>query len=376
MDTLTQVELPISEVHHQQAWHQSQGYSTPRAQWNAYLNQVCLETFLPWLQAEYAPRAQSSLQAWELVNGCAISWNDKRLVLIPDQHVDTREFRVPQEWVDIPSWIGDYYLAVQVDPDDLIIRVWGYTTHEHIKAIADYDADDRAYYLDAQALVEDITVLWVVRQLNPDELTRTAVAELAAVPELQAENLLQRLATVPQPRFEVPFTVWGALLETRSWRERLHRLRQTRESSASLMTNLRDWLNHSFTASWQAIEDLLNPEELAAIRQTQVAEPTWTRRVKVLDLPAQPILLMMALTPEEDDRISVKVQVRPVERSLCLPLDLTLALISAAGDRVQSVQARDQDNSIQLKQFKCPVGTQFSLQLALEEDVVTEAFQC
>jgi len=24
---------------------------------------------------------------------------------------------VPQEWVDIPEWAADYYLAVQVNPD-------------------------------------------------------------------------------------------------------------------------------------------------------------------------------------------------------------------------------------------------------------------
>lgn len=376
MDTITQLELPISEAVQQRAWHQSQEYVTPRDQWNAYLNQVCLETVLPWLQSEYAPRSTRSLQAGELVNGCAIEWNDKRLVLIPEKNLDDTEFRIPQEWVDIPTWAGDYYLAVQINPDDLSLRVWGYTTHERIKAIGHYDADDRVYSMDSHALVQDIAVLWVVRQLYPNEPTRAEVPELAMVSETQAENLLQRLANVAQPRLEIPFTLWGSLLETRSWRERLHRLRQGNNARVNVATNLRQWLENSFTSGWQAIESWLNPEELAfSFRQTEAPEATVIRRVKPLEFPGQSVLLMLALTPEADGRVGIRLQVRPVERSQCLPMHLTLSLVSASGGVVQSVQAREQDNSIQLQRFRCPSGTQFSVQVALGDTVVTETFQ-
>lgn len=135
MDTLTQLELPISEAIGDRAWQQSQRYSTPKEQWTAYLNQVCWETVLPWLQTEYAPNAALALDAQDLVGGCAIAWNEKRLVLIPDHRFDTSELRIPAEWIELPSWIGDYYLAIQINLDESLIRVWGYTTHEQIKAI-------------------------------------------------------------------------------------------------------------------------------------------------------------------------------------------------------------------------------------------------
>ena len=35
-------------------------------------------------------------------------------MLIPSEAIDDSELEVPQEWVDIPSWAADYYLAVQI----------------------------------------------------------------------------------------------------------------------------------------------------------------------------------------------------------------------------------------------------------------------
>ncbi|MEP0919359.1 DUF1822 family protein [Leptolyngbya sp. DQ-M1] len=377
MDSITQLELQISAAIDHRAWQHSQRYSMPKAQWTAYLNQVCLETVLPWLQAEYASRSTASLTAWDLIQGCAIEWNEKRLVLIPEKSFDTSELRVPQEWIDVPSWVGDYYLAVQINPDESSLRIWGYTTHAQIKALGQYDSSDRAYSLNAQFLVQDMAVLWVMRQLYPTELTRVEVTELPSVAETQAENLLQRLATVEQPRLEIPFTMWGSLLETRSWRERLHQLRQGRNPNTTVATNLRQWLENSFTAGWSAIEAWLNPEELAfSFRQTEIVELTGVRRVKPLEFAEQTVLLMLALAPEADGRVSIRVQLRPAERSQCLPMGLSLSLVSASGDVVQSVQAREQDNSIQLQRFKCPAGTEFSLQVALGNAVLTEAFQC
>lgn len=374
MNTITQLELQISEAIEHRAWQQGQSYSSPKAQWTAYLNQICLETVLPWLQTQYAPQSTAAVTGWDLVQGCVIEWNEKRLVLIPEKNFDTSELRIPQEWIDVPSWVGDYYLAVQVNSDDASMWIWGYTTHQQIKAIAHYDPDDRTYSLDAQFLVQDITVLWTICQFYPNESTRTEVTELPSVSEIQAENLLQRLAPVEQPRLEIPFTVWGSLLETRSWCQRLHQLRQ---ADPNPVISLRQWLENSFTAGWSAIEAWLNSDELAfSLRQSEEMEPIWVRRVKPLEFAEQTVLLMLAVAPEADHRVSVRVQFRSVEQSQCLPMGLTVSLVSIGGDILQSVQAREQDNSIQLRRFRCPTGTQFSLQVALNTTVLTEVFQC
>lgn len=382
-DTLTQLVLEIPPAVQQQAW-QHQSFSTSEACWNAYLNQVCLSTFLPWLQAEYEPNAQvyPSSRAlpsqWHVVNGTAITLGSKRLVLIPEKTIDASEFRVPQEWVDIPSWAGDYYLAVQVDPDDQLVQIWGYTTHEQIKLMGSYDADDRAYCLDAHHLVQDLSVLWVVRQLYPDEPTQTAIAPLAAVAPAQAENLLQRLSnpTVTRPRLEIPFQLWGALLEQDEWRQRLYQQRQGESAPVRAAIHLSQWLQNAVTEGWQVVENLLGADAATAFsfrQATDLSEPA-VKRAKELVLPNQRLLLLVAVEPEADGRVGIRIQLRPSAPDQLLPETLSLSLRSSTGDPIQSVQARSQDNVIQLKRFKIVPGTPFSLQITIADTHVTEYF--
>ena len=143
-----------------QLWQQSQRYATPSSRWRAYINQICLDAFLNWVQTEYALRASVWYSSpdvpafWEFVNGTAILLNKRRVVLIPSEAIDDLSLEVPQEWVDIPSWAADFYLAVQVNPDGEWVRFWGYTTHQQLKTAADYDPVDRTYCLDARHLTK------------------------------------------------------------------------------------------------------------------------------------------------------------------------------------------------------------------------------
>ncbi|MBV9386644.1 MAG: DUF1822 family protein, partial [Chroococcidiopsidaceae cyanobacterium CP_BM_ER_R8_30] len=149
----TQLWLEVSQTTQANAWQQSQSFRAPNCRWNTYLNLSCLNTFLPWLREEYEPGAAPwpNLAAlpsfWGVVNGTAITLGTKRLVLVPTETIDLSELRVPQEWVDIPSWVADYYIAAQVNPDDGWVRIWGYTTHQQLKTSGSYDSGDRTYCL-------------------------------------------------------------------------------------------------------------------------------------------------------------------------------------------------------------------------------------
>ncbi len=375
MQTLTQLQLEILLDVQSESWQVAQSCTTATATWNTYLNQVSLSTFLPWLRSHYAPQASLHPSLWNFVNGTAITLgnglNNKRLILIPNKTIDTSELRIPQEWIDLVSWAGDYYLAVQVNPDELWVRVWGYTTHEQIKAIATYDERDRTYCLDAQELIQDLNVLWVVRQLNPDEVTQAAIAPLPTIEPAQAENLLQRLTNpaLLEPRLELPFALWGALLERADWQQRL------RSGLAPRRVELSQWLQNVFEEGWQSLESLLGRDELAFnVRQVELSE-TAVRRVKLINLPDRPLLLLVTLEPEADGRIGVRSQLRSRDASLNLPANLQLSLISSTGEIIQSVRARSQDDVIQLRRFRSPLGTQFSLQVAIDNTVITEDFQ-
>ena len=162
----TQLGLEISATVQAQSWNQGKQSLTSAAHWQTYINQMILETFLPWLKTEYESFAQawpegvSIVPLWQVVNGTGITLDplgatEKRLVLIPNVSIEQTEFRVPREWIEIPSWVGDYYLAVAVNPEGDFLRVYGYATHELIRQKGQYDPIDRTYCLSTLELMKD-----------------------------------------------------------------------------------------------------------------------------------------------------------------------------------------------------------------------------
>ncbi len=254
--------LDTSPAIQNQICQQIQSEHTPTSRYQAYLNQICLSAILPWLQEEYKTqvRAWPSTAAlpsyWEVVNGTAVTLGEIRLLLIPSGTADLSEMRVPQEWVDIPSWAADYYLAAQVEPDSGQVRIWGYCTHRHLKTKGSYDPSERTYCLDESDIIDDINALWVVRQLCPDEQTRSPLVPLPALSSAQAENLLLRLGnqSIVMPQLAVPFELWGALLDNGEWRRRLYERRLERGQQV----NLGQWFQNICEAGWQTVEEILS----------------------------------------------------------------------------------------------------------------------
>ncbi|MEH2202460.1 MAG: DUF1822 family protein [Nostoc sp.] len=274
---------------------QEQPYSTAGACQRGWINQKCLQAFLPWFQEEIAPTARvypnsAALPSfWEVVNGTAITFERDRLVLIPTLAMDDDELRVPQEWVDIPEWVADYYIAVQVNPDDGWMKIFGYTTHQIMKTKGVYDAGDRTYSLESEDLIPDINVLWVTRQLNQLETLRAEIAPLDSIGKTQAENLLERLGDrdVKFPRLAVPFSLWGALLAHSGWRKKLYELRQ----GLLIQRSIPQWLqtgvaNLAQQWGWEKREFVVVPvgmrsaePVLGLSRQIIIAEQTYELRI-------------------------------------------------------------------------------------------------
>ncbi|OLP18879.1 hypothetical protein BST81_08155 [Leptolyngbya sp. 'hensonii'] len=389
----TQLVLEIASGLQQQAWYQSQKCPQPQHRWTIYLNLVCLHTLLPWLQAEQVaqtsiwPNWESLMPFWTVVNGTAIAFGSKRLLLVPSQGLDARELCVPQEWVDLPTWAADYYLAVRVNPDEQWVHCWGYTTHAQLKQQAQYEPCDRTYCLDAQAMIPDLSVLWVVQQLYPDEPTRALIPPLPVLPELQAAELLQRLASpaIEAPRLEVPFQVWGALLEQVNWQQQLYENRYGAGSMNVLEAvklpevvelppvNLRQWFEDVADSIWQSLDTLFESQPAFNFRRSDGAN-----RGRGIRLPRpfseEPIALIVNLDLEPDHRIKVKSQLYALGPSRTLPTGLRLEMVSESGQVLETVIARDQDNCIQLPRFKCPPGRLFRIRTSLQYLVFSTTF--
>ncbi|MBZ8179664.1 DUF1822 family protein [Oscillatoria salina] len=294
----TQVWLELSSTDLDRAWEQSQAFSTTARRWNAYLNRLCLNTVLPWLQQEYDrharvfPHLAALPSFWEVVNGVAIAHLSPpqtrialpgpRLILIPSEAIDCTEIQVPQEWVDIPSWIGDYYLAVQVNPDDGWVKIWAYCTHSQLKQKANYDRHSRCYCLKEEDAIADLNVLWVARQVCPDEPTRVSIPPLPNLSLERANALIQRLSSpnILLPRLEIPFPTWGALLEHSGYRQRLYQQRLGLNEQWSVV----DWLQKRISQiaqelGWQKIQ--MQPSLAQARGETETPQPILSKELVI-----------------------------------------------------------------------------------------------
>ena len=385
--------LEVSPNELEAVWRDRPTLSTPGRCWSAYLHQICLSLFLPWLQTEYIadatvwPDSATLHSFWEVVDGVAITVGGKRWVLLPSESLDRSELVVPQEWVDIPDWTADYYLPVQVDLEQPGLRIWGYATHQQLKTIARYDAGDRTYCLDAHQLTQDLTVFWATYQFCPDEPTKAAVSPLPRVSPLQIKNLLRQLGdpAVTFPRLATSFPLWGALLSQPTWRRQLFQARQSVKSeplvSFAVRENLRQWFQAVFSDGWQALDRLCDgrTECLATCFRSHLASNlSEVKRSKLIDLGGQldapRLVLLVGLRPEADEKTEIQVQIHPTSSDPYVPENLRLALLSESGDVLQAIQAEQQDYYIQLNRFKCTPGYCFSVQVGLNEYSMKEDF--
>ncbi|WP_414529633.1 DUF1822 family protein [Nodularia chucula] len=274
----TDLILEIPTTVQQQVELESQSFANSIS-YQAYINQICVGAILPWLKEDITPQAQvwphpAALPSfWELVNGSAVTIQTTRLILIPSENIDSSELRVPQEWVDLPSWVGDYYLAVQVEPDEGYVRVWGYCSHERLKNQGKYQASDRTYVLDEDQIIKDINVLILAPELCKNEITRSTTAELPHLTQTQAENLINRLGNpeIITPRLEVPFALWGALIEHGGWRQSLSEKRLGIPEQKSII----QWLQSGVTEIAAAIgwEKISLQSTLAQARSVEDNQP-------------------------------------------------------------------------------------------------------
>lgn len=272
-----------------------QNYSTPGASRRAWINQLCLEAFLPWFKEEMAPDAKVSFNTaslpsfWELVNGTPINFDNNRLILIPTLAVDNDELRVPQEWVNIPELAADYYIGVEVNPDDNFIKIFGYTTHENLKNKGLLDNNDRNYSLESEDLIDDINVLAVAQELNTSETLRAEITPLESISETQAKNFLERLGNpeIKFPRLEIPFSVWGSLIAQSNWRKKLYAKRQGLPAEQSItqwlqtgITNLSQiwgWEKKEFAMASGGMRSSASVQGLA--RELTIADNTYELRI-------------------------------------------------------------------------------------------------
>jgi Protein of unknown function (DUF1822) len=85
-------------------------------------------------------------------------------------------------------------------------------------------------------------------------------------------------------------------------------------------------------------------------------------------------LLLIGLNHEPDGRINVRARLHSAGGVPVLPPNLKLILQNANDEILSQVQYPEEMNFIQLQSFKLKSGTQFKIQVALDNHSFTELF--
>jgi Protein of unknown function (DUF1822) len=378
----TDCTLQIPQNRQADIWQQSRSFPTAWGRWNAYLNQLCLETCLDWLKAEYLPTVRAGIEPalWDVVNGSIVTVDRVRIALIPTEAVDRSQLEVPQEWVDIPNWAADYYVGVQIAPDCCELTIYGYATHQQLKTYGTYDSADRTYCLDVDDLIPDLNALWLSYPHYTTNQTRASLPVLAPLDPIPAARLIERLGNSAQimPRLAVPFPTWAALLANPQWQQQLCQQRQS-ANSTPVVTQLNRWLQGQIDEIWQSIDRVLLPQQVAmAIRS--VASPDRlpidaanVDRAKVFNLDHRQIALVVGISPVSDTESRISLQVHPAGGEAYLPGAAKLRLLTTEGSEIGQASAAVTE-TIQL-QFRASAGEQFEIEITCCGQTLTERFE-
>ncbi len=285
------------------AWEQTQRFQNNGDRWTAYLNQLALSVVVPLLTEELAPdrirtRLNPSAQAsqWSCVTGTPIQVGNAHWLILPTEQIDEDSISVPQEWLEIPDWAVQQVVAVEVNPDDATVRMIGYASTTTIKSKGVYQSSDRTYVLDRSHWIDDLATLAVIESLQPalQQQDHLMIPTLPVLSIEQAQNLITRLGHTTQPRLEIPFQTWAALIQHSGWRQQFHQLRQTGEQPRSVLQWLRSGVDaFSTQLGWQSIalqtigaRDTTARTQMALVRPVTIDQQPYELRVKAIDLDA------------------------------------------------------------------------------------------
>lgn len=335
--SLSPLQLEISPTLQDQAWQQTQQqHSNVAAQYNAYINYVCTYTFREWLEGWLAeepsfkptiwPEAESLSSVWEFVNGAAVDLGETRIVLISNEGEDLGKLDVPQEWVDIPSWAGDYYVTLQMviegDEDKDWVNVWGFTTHQQLRQEASYSKQERAYTLAADKLIEDLTVM----QLTLGVVVKEEVTALPTLAPSKVKKLMGQLSDkefyTPRLHPEISFQEWATLLERNELRQELYRRRiesngekspistvVSAPEEESSIVNLRQWLQTAGSRAgdilkegWQAFEFYFSSFESIPVRGTDRSSREAKKLIDTSKAEVKSVLQLLEINQPEELR--------------------------------------------------------------------------
>ena len=306
-------------------------------QWQSYLNALALQSFEGWLK-ERVQNQTVSRDKNIIADGSYLKVGEFKFLVIATEHLLDEVVNVPQDGIDNPEEAANFYVLVEVleEQEEVVLR--GFMRYDQL---VNYRSK-------------------VNLQLLEDSYYQLPLSEFDAEP-----NHLLYYCRFLEPT-AIPLEISA---ETKTEEMLVEHLKKT-------TTKLSQWLQGVFDEGWQAIDSLINPEANLALRIRSVEEGV--KKCKLIDLGVQlgnqTVALLVNIT-EAEEKLGILIQLHPTGGKRYLPHNLKLTLLSKPGKILQQVQARSQDNYIQLKPFKGEVGKLFSIEVSLLDISAREDFE-
>jgi Protein of unknown function (DUF1822) len=146
--------------------------------------------------------------------------------------------------------------------------------------------------------------------------------------------------------------------------------------------HLSQWFYNIFEPEWQSLDALLAQDRgdsfALSFRNSSFPKEFVVKRGTLVDLGLQlgseSVVLVVAIAPNDSQGVNIFVQLRPSSKESFLPSNIKLIMLLEFGVVLQAIQARNQDNFIQIEQFWGQLGERFSIQVVLDYVCITEKF--
>ncbi|GCL36774.1 hypothetical protein SR1949_18800 [Sphaerospermopsis reniformis] len=181
------------------------------------------------------------------------------------------------------------------------------------------------------------------------------------------------LGFTPQAEAEVPLNQLQSLENFLLYLSELEIDKSPQYEDLSILVKIGQWLDGFVDASWQTIENLLNPQQLGLAFKSAVS---MTRGQKIdlgMHLEQISVALVVKIAAGSGLEVDILTQVYPVGNHL-LPEGVKLNIIDNLGENVLEVISRDEDNWIQLE-FSAELGEKFQIMVAYGESQQTKMFE-
>ncbi|BAZ79368.1 DUF1822 family protein [Sphaerospermopsis kisseleviana CS-549] len=181
------------------------------------------------------------------------------------------------------------------------------------------------------------------------------------------------LGFTPQAEAEVPLNQLQSLENFLLYLSELEIDKSPQYEDLSILVKIGQWLDGFVDASWQTIENLLNPQQLGLAFKSAVS---MTRGQKIdlgMHLEQISVALVVKIAAGSGLEVDILTQVYPVGNHL-LPEGVKLNIIDNLGKNVLEVISRDEDNWIQLE-FSAELGEKFQIMVAYGESQQTKMFE-